>query len=143
MLAFNYTLSVFLMIVLPVLFAALLRRRIQVAWWLFCVGILTFIVSQVVHLPLNDWLMEIKLLGQPGLDDSHPLWWNAMLLGLTAGLCEELARALGLFLLTAVLRRRQGAAPQWTLGQGLMLGLGHGGIEAMFFGGVLVAATVG
>ena len=149
MLAFNYTLSVFLMIVLPVLFAALLRRRWRpesgrsVAWWLFCVGILTFIVSQVVHLPLNDWLMEIKLLGQPGLDDSHPLWWNAMLLGLTAGLCEELARALGLFLLTAVLRRRQGAAPQWTLGQGLMLGLGHGGIEAMFFGGVLVAATVG
>lgn len=133
MLVFNYTISILLMMALPIILAALLRRRFVVAWWVFCAGMLTFITSQIVHIPLNDWLMDIGWLSQPGLDDIHPLWWNAALLGLTAGLCEELARVLGYAILRCC--REPGA--------GLMLGLGHGGIEAMFFGGVLTAATAG
>jgi ABC-2 type transport system permease protein len=53
-------------------------------------------------------------------------------MGLTAGLCEESARAIGY----ALLRRFRG------FGDGLMLGLGHGGIEAMVLGGVLTASTL-
>lgn len=129
-----YSLSVLLMILIPIFIAVLLRRRFEVPWFLFCVGCLTFLASQAVHLPLNQWLANLGILPSSGLQnpESIPLWRTALLAGLTAGLCEELARAAGF----AILRRfRQ-------LEHGIMLGLGHGGIEAMLFGGVMTAAGV-
>lgn len=134
MLTFAYTLSVALMILLPVAAAVLLRRRFKAPWFLFLVGAATFATSQAVHLPLNGWLADIGLLPAhsqleaPGM----PLLRSVAILGLTAGLCEELARAAGY----ALLRRYR------RFEHGLLLGLGHGGIEAMVFGGVLTAATL-
>lgn len=133
MLSLFFTLSVSLMIGLPVVLAALLRRRLPAPWLLFFAGMATFIASQVVHFPLNQWLSDLGLLTKTGAANARPLWQNAVVLGLTAGLCEELARAGGY----AVLRRFR------TFGDGLMMGLGHGGIESIFFGGVLTAGTVG
>jgi ABC-2 type transport system permease protein len=133
MLILAFTLSVVLMILLPVLIAALLHRRFQVPWFLFCAGTLTFIASQVVHIPLNNLLMFLHLLPKTGVSDSSiTLLQSSVILGLTAGLCEESARWVGYRLL----RRYRG------LEDGLMIGLGHGGVEAMIFGGVLTAATV-
>jgi ABC-2 type transport system permease protein len=135
MLTLAYSLSVLLMILLPVALAAWLRRRYPVAWLLFSIGSLTFIVSQVVHLPLNSWLTAIGWLSPTPFSDPSP-WRSAILLGLTAGLCEELARAAGY----AALSRFK---PGWLrLPDSLMLGLGHGGFESMVIGGVLSAATV-
>ena len=57
-----YILSVLLMILVPVVLAALLRRRFVVPWFLFCVGILTFTASQAVHLPFNAWLADLGVL---------------------------------------------------------------------------------
>lgn len=125
------SLSVILMIIVPVFLAAWLRRRAPAPWLLFCAGMLIFAASQAVHLPLNDFLSDIGWMPAPGTGDV-PLWRIALLAGLTAGLCEELARAGGYWLL----RRARGA------GDGIMLGLGHGGIESMVFGGVLTAATI-
>lgn len=135
MLILAYVISVLLMILLPVALAAALRRVSTAPWLLFCIGSLTLILSQVVHLPLNGWLADLGLLKGPAAPDL-PLWRNALVLGLTAGLCEELARAGGY----AVLRKLK---PAWLRVQdGLMLGLGHGGIESMIFGGVITAATL-
>jgi ABC-2 type transport system permease protein len=136
MTAWIYGLSILLMILLPVFLAAGLRRLAQPAWILFGVGCLTFTLSQVVHLPLNNWLASIGLL--PGtIYSGQPLWQTALTAGLTAGLCEELMRAVGY----AVIQRFKS---DWMrLPDALMLGLGHGGIESMVFGGVLTAATVG
>lgn len=131
MLTLLYTLSVLLMIVMPVVFAVLLRRRIPAPWLLFIAGVLTFLASQAIHLPLNNWLTDIGVL--PGGDADPPLWQTALVLGLTAGLCEELARTAGY----ALLRRYR------AFGDGLMMGLGHGGVESMVFGGVFTAATIG
>ncbi|MFZ6028760.1 MAG: YhfC family glutamic-type intramembrane protease [Chloroflexota bacterium] len=129
----TYTLSVLLMILLPAAFAWLLRRRSPTPWLLFSVGALTFFISQAVHLPLNEWLSEIGLLPGEAAPDL-PVWQSALILGLTAGLCEELARALGYAVLQKV-------RPGWMrLQDGVMLGLGHGGFESMVFGGVLVAS---
>ena len=129
---FAYALSVLGMLILPIILSILLRRRYPVLWILFTVGCLTFLGSQAVHLPLNEWLADIGILPKaPNLADG-PLWRSAIILGLTAGLCEELARAVG-YLVVRWARRFE---------DGLMLGLGHGGIEAMVFGGVLTAATI-
>ena len=126
-----YSLAVLAMILLPVVLAASLRRRFQAPWALFLVGCMTFAVSQAVHLPLNQWLATLGLLPQSG-QLGVPIWRTALIAGLTAGLCEELARTVGY----AILRRYR------SLGDALMLGLGHGGLEAMVFGGVQTAVGV-
>jgi ABC-2 type transport system permease protein len=135
MLTLLFGLSVFLMIIVPVILAAGLRRISSAAWLLFGIGGLTFVLSQAVHLPLNEWLAGIGWL--PGaVSASPPVWRTALIAGLTAGLCEELTRTAGF----AVLRKIR---PAWTrLEDAVMLGLGHGGVESMIFGGVLTAATV-
>ncbi len=127
----TYGISVLCMILLPCVLGMLLRRRYRVPWILFCLGALTFVVSQVVHLPLNRLLENTGILPSSP-DGDAPLWRTALILGLTAGLCEELARTA-----TYAIARR------WRrFEDGFMLGLGHGGIESMIFGGVLTAATV-
>jgi uncharacterized membrane protein YhfC len=131
MIPIAYSLSILLMVLVPVGLAVLLRRRFRVALVLFVVGSLTFIGSQVVHIPLNNWLSDIGLLPEAGSWEGPPLWRTALIVGLTAGLCEELARAAGY----ALLRRSR------RFEDGVMLGLGHGGIESMVFGGTLTAAT--
>ncbi len=132
MLTFLYTLSILLMMLVPVFLAVALRRRFTTPWFLFCAGILTFTVSQIVHIPLNSWLANIGILPKPGTENSIPLWQTSLVLGLTAGLCEELARVGGY----AILKRYRAFA------DGMMMGLGHGGIESMVFGGVQAAAAV-
>ncbi len=125
-----YSLSILFMILLPVGLAILLRRRFETPWILFSVGALTFAVSQVVHIPLNNWLSSIGVL--PGKAGTPSVWQTAIVIGLTAGLCEELARTGGYFLM----RKAR------SLADGLMLGLGHGGFEAMTFVGVQLAASI-
>jgi ABC-2 type transport system permease protein len=135
MLTLLYGTFVLLMILIPVFLAIGMRRIAAAPWLLFGIGCLTFAVSQVIHLPLNQWLADIGLL--PGTTVSDPpLLQTALIAGLTAGLCEELIRAAGL----ALIRRFR---PAWMrLPGAIMLGLGHGGFESMVFGGVLTAATV-
>ncbi|HNT75008.1 MAG TPA: YhfC family glutamic-type intramembrane protease [Anaerolineae bacterium] len=132
MIIFTYTLSVLLMIATPVVVAVLLRRRFTTPWFLFLVGSATFIGSQIVHIPLNEWLADIELLPATGSLTGPPLWRTSLILGLTAGLCEELARTVGY----ALLRRFR------RFEHGVMLGVGHGGIEAMVFGAVQTAAMI-
>jgi ABC-2 type transport system permease protein len=127
-----YTLTVLAMIALPLLLAVTLRRRFAAPWWLFCLGMATFLLSQAIHLPINNWLGDLGLLTEQM--EGRALVQNALILGLTAGLSEELVRAGGYGFLAW---RRRNA--HW--GDAVMLGLGHGGIEAMIIA-VLVATRV-
>ncbi|MFW5943429.1 MAG: YhfC family glutamic-type intramembrane protease [Chloroflexota bacterium] len=136
MLVAIYGLTVTLMILLPLALAFLLRRRYVAPLWLFCVGMATFIGSQLVHFPLNDLLVDVGLLQETGGMEGGQLLQTALILGFTAGLGETTARAVGYWFLF-----RRDAAKRWE--DGVMVGLGHGGIEAMIFGGVLTAASVG
>ena len=136
MLAAIYAMTVTLMILLPLALAFVLRRRYVVPLWLFCVGMVTFAGSQVVHFPLNDLLVDLGLLQETGGMEGSQLLQTALILGFTAGLSETAARAVGYWFLF-----RRDAARRWE--DGVMVGLGHGGIEAMIFGAVLTAASVG
>ncbi len=134
MIIFFYSLSISLMILLPVAAAVAWRRQFPVRWWLFSVGMLTFFGSQVYHLPLNNWLTDLGVIGPIGPDKPN-LLATSLVLGFSAGLSESVARAIGYWLLF-----RWCKAEKWA--DGVMVGLGHGGIEAMVFGGVLTAASV-
>ncbi|MBK7152777.1 MAG: YhfC family intramembrane metalloprotease [Sandaracinaceae bacterium] len=102
-----------------------LRSRTRVSYRIAALGALGFILSQVVHLPLNLGLGRL-LPSAPG-----QLWISALALGLSAGLCEELTRYALLRTLAKGVRHE---------GSALMLGAGHGGIEALIIAGM---ATLG
>lgn len=107
--------EIVLMLALPIVVALIFRRRWELPWKLFLAGAVTFIASQVVHIPLNIGIAALL-----GLQTA-PLWQQAIILGLTAGVCEEGARYL-------VYRFWQKDARTWR--QAIGFGLGHGGIEA-------------
>jgi uncharacterized membrane protein YhfC len=98
-------------------------------------GALVFVASQVVHLPLNfgiDAALGPPIRALPGA--LAPLV-SAAVLGLSAGLCEELARH-------AFFRRDLRRSAGNLRGRVVLVGLGHGGIESVLVGTVLVGLTV-
>jgi uncharacterized membrane protein YhfC len=122
-----------LMLALPVALAALLVHRLDGRLRLLGVGAVTFIVAQIVHLPLLKGLTGLfRATGSP-VGPEHTLLFNAIVLGLAAGVCEEGARWLGYRFLAADARRWEDA---------LLLGAGHGGTEAMILGVLVIVGTV-
>lgn len=115
-----YTINALLMLVPPVLLAIYIARRLGARWSLFGIGAATFILSQVLHIPFN-WLV----LQQFELVPVDNLIVLALFLGLSAGVFEEGGRYLAY---------RYWAKDARTWGRGLMLGAGHGGIEAIIIG---------
>jgi uncharacterized membrane protein YhfC len=96
------------------------HKRLGQSWRLWLLGGATFIASQVVHFPLlhvlTPWMTSNESSGNVAR-----LAINIAILGLSAGLCEELARYLML--------RRFVPSPSWA--QGVMFGAGHGATEAI------------
>jgi uncharacterized membrane protein YhfC len=122
------------MLALPIGLAAFFTRRFHYSWRLVGMGALTFILSQIGHIPFNSLALNplLKTLGSalpPGL----ALVANAVLLGLSAGLFEEGSRYL-------VLSRWAKNARSWRAA--LVFGAGHGGAEAIILGGLVVATFV-
>ena len=122
-----------LMIALPLALGVFLVRRLRLSWGIFGVGGLTFVASQVVHLPFNHWVLQPFLMRFGLGPESGPagLVAVALMLGLSAGVFEEGARYLAY---RYGLRR----AREWS--QGVLFGAGHGGVEAILLG---VLALVG
>lgn len=118
-----------LMLLFPLLLGWWIRRRFGVGWGVFGIGALTFIASQVVHLPLN---YALGLLGGGRGAALWPLIPMALVAGLSAGVCEEGARWI---VLRFFAKRTRG----WRAG--LQFGAGHGASEAIIFG-VLVLVNV-
>ena len=121
-------LNALLMIVLPLALGACLARRYRLPWSLFGWGAVTFVGAQFVHLPLLQILTRALRGTVTGpFVVEHALLINAVVLGLAAGLCEESARWVAYRWLVPEAR-------SWP--EGLMLGAGHGGMEAIILGGL-------
>jgi len=137
MLQVTYSLNSVLMIAAPAFLGLYLVRRFGVSWKLFGIGAVTFIASQMAHFLLVSTLME-STTGRalPPFLEAHPLLVNAVMIGLAAGLCEEIARFL-------VYRHWITSARTWK--EALMFGAGHGGAEAILLGviaGVQLATMI-
>jgi len=119
--------EILVMIGVPIALAVTLARRAHASWATLGAGVVSFLGSQVVHLPLNWGLASAGVLGA-----ARPAVMSAIVLGLTSGLCEESARWLTL----RFWRRGDRDAPS-----ALMFGTGHGGVESVFVG-LIAAATL-
>lgn len=113
-------------ILLPVFISRWSTRRYQVGWRLFFIGMLTFLCSQILHIPFLQWLTGLFLRGTlPDPPEAFAPYFNAIILGLAAGIFEETARLVAYLLL----KKR---ANSW--GAAVTLGAGHGGLESMLVG---------
>ncbi len=120
LLSINYA----LMILIPIVVAIFIRRRTGAPWRLFFIGAVTFIASQVLHIPFNAVVLRSGLLSTDTTVWSSLIIY-AVFLGLSAGVFEETARYL-------TYRFWAKDARSWS--RGLMLGAGHGGSEAILVG---------
>jgi uncharacterized membrane protein YhfC len=123
-----------LMIAMPVGLAIFLTARWNLGARLWMIGAATFILSQVGHIPFNA--LATLVLNRTPLASMTPeaaLIFNAVFLGLSAGLFEELFRY-GMF------RWWAKDARSWR--KGVLAGAGHGGAEAIILGAIVVYAFV-
>jgi uncharacterized membrane protein YhfC len=134
LLVFTHFMNGFLMVALPVGLALFLTRRFRLGWRLWWIGVATFVLSQAGHIPFNWIMTRLFALGYlPSPPAEWRLVFNAVFLGLSAGLFEELARAL-------VYSKWADDARSWR--KGVLLGAGHGGIEAIILGALVLNAFV-
>jgi uncharacterized membrane protein YhfC len=130
----TYFLNGFLMIAMPLALAIYLTRRWKLSWRFWFVGAAVFILSQVGHIPFNYGLTALF---QNHLLPSPPIEWknifNAIVLGLSAGLFEELSRY-------AMFRWWLKDARSWR--KGVLAGAGHGGVEAIILGVLVLLGYV-
>jgi uncharacterized membrane protein YhfC len=123
-----------LMIAMPLGLAIFLVRRYKAAWSLFGIGTVTFLLSQVGHIPFNYWVLN-PLVERWGLDLGRTLDLAVigLVYGLSAGLFEEITRYIGYRLWI-----RQDRS--WS--SALMYGAGHGGIESILLGVLTLYAFI-
>ncbi|MCP4362009.1 MAG: YhfC family intramembrane metalloprotease [Chloroflexi bacterium] len=114
-----------LMIVAPIILGGFVAARLKVDWGLFGMGAATFVLSQLFHIPFNVLVLNKWQLISVDTAVLTNLIILALFLGLSAGVFEEVAR---------YLTYRYWATEARFWGQGIMLGVGHGGIEAIILG---------
>jgi uncharacterized membrane protein YhfC len=121
-----------LMIAMPLALGVYLVRKLKLEWRVFGLGALTFIGSQVLHIPFNAWVLApaINNTSLAGAKSGLPLIFIALLYGLSAGVFEEVARYL-------VYRFKLKEDRSWR--KGMLFGAGHGGIESIILGGLVLA----
>lgn len=132
MLTIIYPLDALLVFAIALLWGIALTRRYHLSWRLWWIGAATFFLSQVVHLPLLELVNRLVYHRAPPTDwQPAPLAFlgYALVLGLLAGLSEEGLRY-------AVLRWWAKDARSWR--QALLFGAGHGGLEAILLGGLVL-----
>src|SRR5690348_15063130 len=130
MLIINIVLAALGMILLPLIAGFFVARKFKLSFkdfrTLFLAGALTFIASQVLHVPVVFGLTTMFRNGIiPSPNESIVLIFNAIVLGLLAGIFEETARYI-------LFKRIRKSSDTWQ--NGIVIGLGHGGIEAILVG---------
>ena len=124
--AYSFLVAGILELTIPLLLGLYIKRRFGVSWRAYAIGAVMFLLS-MVRLPLND-------IGSRFLLVNAPVNLTRTLLiafpSLTAGIFEEFARFIAF---RNLLKGRE-------LGDGLMYGAGHGGIESIVMAGLNVLA---
>jgi uncharacterized membrane protein YhfC len=131
-----------LMLAMPFGLFLCLRKEIGATLRWIGIGAATFVASQVVHIPLNSFVL-IPLMQMLGMGDRKEakgieLFIFAVVFGLSAGVCEEVLRYLVYrYWLTA---SDSHTDRSWEAA--VSLGAGHGGCEAIILGILFLLALI-
>lgn len=125
--------SVLIMLIVPIILVVHLTRKFNLSWKLALAGALTFIASQVLHIPVTiGWAALLKN-GILSVPDAWITISNAVVLGFLAGIFEETARWI-------LFRFSLKNAKTWA--EGVLVGAGHGGIESFILGLLAILTLV-
>jgi len=135
---FAHLLNALLMIAMPLGLAFYLTRTRKLGWRLWFIGAATFVLSQVGHIPFLR--LSTPILNRPplvnlflGMSPAGLIIFNGVFVGLAAGLFEELFRY-GMY--------RWAARDARSWHTGILTGAGHGGAEAIIFGGLALYSFI-
>ncbi len=123
MLTVGFVISILIQVVLPIGLGYYLIRRYNSEWKILGVGMLAYLLAQVVQTPIFQSVADTQAYQQMLTTWSPSL--VIILFGFLAALIENAARFGGFWLI-----REKGKA--W--GSALVMGAGHGGIEALMVG---------
>jgi uncharacterized membrane protein YhfC len=134
LLTITHFLNGLLMIAMPIILGIYLTEKFHLSWKIWLIGACIFILSQVFHIPFNIYVLNPFLAKiQFAVQDISGQLIVAGLLGLSAGVFEETARY-------AMYRWWVKDARTWR--NGILAGAGHGGIEAILLGVLVMLAYV-
>jgi uncharacterized membrane protein YhfC len=132
LLTVTHFLNSFLMIAVPILLGIYLISRFRLGWRYWWIGGFTFILSQVLHLPFNSYVLNpVFSRVQQSLPGVGGTLLIASLLGLSAGIFETGARY-------AMYRWWLKDFRTWRVS--VLAGAGHGGMEAIILGALVFLA---
>jgi len=117
--------SVLVMLSVPIILVVYLTRKFSLSWKLALAGALTFIASQVLHIPVVFGMTALFQNGTLSIPEAWTTVFNAVVLGLLAGIFEETARWI-------LFKFRLKNAKTWA--EGVLVGAGHGGVESFILG---------
>lgn len=118
------------MVAIPIALAIYIVHRWKLNWRLWWIGAGAFVLSQVGHIPFNAAISSLfRQEIFPPIPESGKLVFNAVFLGLSAGIWEEGAR---------YATYRWWAKKARSFPKAFLLGAGHGGIEAIILGGLVL-----
>ena len=122
-------LNAFIMLGLPLLLAVVLVRKYRLNWKLFFYGALAFGISQILEIPFNRYLLVplVEMINGQPLTGGSALGLGGILFALSAGVFEESSRAIVYWFSLRKYTR-------WK--EAVFYGVGHGGLEAVFLGGI-------
>ena len=124
--------NILVMLCLPIGLAVYINTKFKSNWNLWWIGGGVFVLSQIGHIPFNYFssliLNKTSLVFWPQV---YQTIFNALFLGLSAGIWEEAARY-------SAFRWWVGKTRSWS--KGVRLGVGHGGFESIILG-LLVLIT--
>ena len=127
------TFSVLVMLIVPIVLVIYLTRKFSLSWKLALAGALTFIASQVLHIPLVYGLTALFQKGILSVPEAWSTIFNAVVLGLLAGIFEETAR-------WVLFKFSLKNAKTWA--EGVLVGAGHGGVESFILGLLAILTLV-
>lgn len=115
------------MVIIPIGVGFYIINKFKLGWGLWWAGCFTFILSQVAHIPFNIFVLNplIETVTNSMTSELLALLITSILLGLSAGIFEEVARY-------AAYRWWRRDVRSWA--KAIVFGAGHGGIEAILLG---------
>jgi uncharacterized membrane protein YhfC len=134
LLSVTHFLNGLLIIAMPILLGIYLTEKFHLGWKIWLIGACIFILSQIFHIPFNIYVLNPLLAKiQSAVQGPSEQLIVAALLGLSAGVFEETARY-------AMYRWWIKDVRTWR--NGILAGAGHGGIEAILLGILVMLAYV-
>jgi uncharacterized membrane protein YhfC len=120
-----FVLAILLMLIAPLVISFTLVRRYQIPWMIFGIGGLAFLVAEIVHAPVTDWLNSNGLM--PSITSSDQTVYAIIFSALLLSIFQTATRYAGF---------RLASKPALTWGGGVIVAIGFAALNVVLVYGL-------